>query len=567
MFKMLVTNIKTQYYGLVLAIMLFLIEGIFMFTPLRVIAANNCDLYIDVKLEENLLFSRYDVDVYLDGEMIATASQGKYATKLVEVKSGKHTLSFMKAGEKVVLAEKTESIDADSTFKCTIKTKNNKIKISNWDVVNGCAGASIQLMDLTGLRLDEALSKLKDVGFVNFEYLTSSGQSASTKTDWTVVNQNLIANRTYDKNEYIKLTLQDTQTYFADTFKTQNYNEVNAKVNALGYAASYEKNTNGKIMNDELGKLSLDEKKLWQITSVKVNDKINKTVVFKVRYIGKVVMPDLLYTDACKCKDQLESLNFSIVELIDDKTNKTIDVVEEYIVTSQNVSSGRKIAAHTKLEIKCTKSIDYFSDYLKDVDLVDVDEELAKIGYKAKIINVIDKSAIKDIQIDDETRTSAFIFDSIESVSTQKKLVEINAKYIGTVIVPNVCGMSITEAKKELQEMNFSNIKVDSFSGAKIGESDEGIIMDQLISQGIEVNADEEIIIIAYMVNKINTTMYATGNVNVRELPNATGNKVGQLENGQEVIVTGKCTDTGWMRIWYEGYERYVSDEYLSATQ
>ena len=66
-----------------------------------------------------------------------------------------------------------------------------------------------------------------------------------------------------------------------------------------------------------------------------------------------------------------------------------------------------------------------------------------------------------------------------------------------------------------------------------------------------------------YTYTDMNKTMYAKQSVNVRDLPSTDGNKLGGLSSGQAVTVTGKCNETGWYRIDYNGGVAYVSNSYL----
>ena len=59
--------------------------------------------------------------------------------------------------------------------------------------------------------------------------------------------------------------------------------------------------------------------------------------------------------------------------------------------------------------------------------------------------------------------------------------------------------------------------------------------------------------------------MYAQSTVNVRDLPEQTGGKLGGLTTNQEVTVTGQCNETGWYRISYNGGEGFVSNSYLGT--
>lgn len=68
-----------------------------------------------------------------------------------------------------------------------------------------------------------------------------------------------------------------------------------------------------------------------------------------------------------------------------------------------------------------------------------------------------------------------------------------------------------------------------------------------------------------YSYTELSQTMYAQSTVNVRDLPEQTGAKLGSLSTNQEVTVTGQCNETGWYRISYNGGEGFVSDSYLGT--
>ena len=68
-----------------------------------------------------------------------------------------------------------------------------------------------------------------------------------------------------------------------------------------------------------------------------------------------------------------------------------------------------------------------------------------------------------------------------------------------------------------------------------------------------------------YTYTDLSQTLYAQSTVNVRDLPEQTGAKVGSLTTNQEVTVTGQCNETGWYRISYNGGEGFVSNSYLGS--
>ena len=69
-----------------------------------------------------------------------------------------------------------------------------------------------------------------------------------------------------------------------------------------------------------------------------------------------------------------------------------------------------------------------------------------------------------------------------------------------------------------------------------------------------------------YTINEAVTgTMYARAAMNVRNQPSTDGEKVGQLTQGQEVTVTGQCSETGWYQIELNGGKAFVSNNYIVA--
>lgn len=70
-----------------------------------------------------------------------------------------------------------------------------------------------------------------------------------------------------------------------------------------------------------------------------------------------------------------------------------------------------------------------------------------------------------------------------------------------------------------------------------------------------------------YSYTDMSATMYAQRTVNVRDLPDTSGNKLGGLSTNDEVAVTGQCNETGWYRISYNGGTAYVSNSYLGENK
>ena len=66
-----------------------------------------------------------------------------------------------------------------------------------------------------------------------------------------------------------------------------------------------------------------------------------------------------------------------------------------------------------------------------------------------------------------------------------------------------------------------------------------------------------------YTYTDMSATMYVQQTVNVRDLPDTRGNKLGSLSTNDEIKISGQCIETGWYRFDYNGNVAYVSNKYV----
>ena len=69
-----------------------------------------------------------------------------------------------------------------------------------------------------------------------------------------------------------------------------------------------------------------------------------------------------------------------------------------------------------------------------------------------------------------------------------------------------------------------------------------------------------------YTYTEMTATLYATQTVNVRNLPDTTGETLGSLSTNQEITITAQCNETGWYMFDYNGQAAFASNNYLSET-
>ncbi|MBP5654725.1 MAG: zinc-ribbon domain-containing protein [Clostridiales bacterium] len=165
---------------------------------------SKCKVLFDVDVNENILFSKYSVVMYVDGKKIATMKQGKFCLKTKTLKSGEHEILFTKRGDKSITGTTKINVTGDSTFKCRVNTHSDSIEICNQELLDHLESTKAVMPDVTEMRLDDALSTLSDLGFKNI-YAKSDGWILVTD-HWLVVKQNYKAGKKVGRTKKIILT-------------------------------------------------------------------------------------------------------------------------------------------------------------------------------------------------------------------------------------------------------------------------------------------------------------------------------------------------------------------------
>ena len=172
-------------------------------TEIKLFCNKKCQLYIDVKSEGNLLFNKYDMTISLDGQEIGTVANGAVFSQLIEVLDGEHEIVFCKAGSSSPISTKAISVTNDMTFGCDIAHGSDTIELKNIHQEQNADGGALEVIDVTGMVLAEAIDALKEKGFVNVREEPSG--EIWDKNGWIVTGQDTEAGTTADKNIQIKL--------------------------------------------------------------------------------------------------------------------------------------------------------------------------------------------------------------------------------------------------------------------------------------------------------------------------------------------------------------------------
>lgn len=104
---------------------------------------NNEDTYklkITVDFDSNLMFSRYNVKLKLDGKQIALMQHGQGYTETQVVSAGNHVLTFVKEDDDKVTGRAEVYVDNGTSFSCRIHATRDEVEVSELKILSAPAG-------------------------------------------------------------------------------------------------------------------------------------------------------------------------------------------------------------------------------------------------------------------------------------------------------------------------------------------------------------------------------------------------------------------------------------------
>lgn len=169
---------------------------------------NYYKVYLDLSIDPNFLFSIYDVDVYMDDDKLGTIKQYDYFTYTIDsLIEGEHTISFKKSDSSSVKGKIKLELNSDKKVTAEIKTHSSEIEILSSEITDLTEDPTLEMIDVTNKKADEAYELLEEAGFVNVSCVsTDENETVISKSNWTVVSQNYEPGEKIDKNDPITLT-------------------------------------------------------------------------------------------------------------------------------------------------------------------------------------------------------------------------------------------------------------------------------------------------------------------------------------------------------------------------
>lgn len=129
-------------------------------------------------------------------------------------------------------------------------------------------------------------------------------------------------------------------------------------------------------------------------------------------------------------------------------------------------------------------------------------------------------------------------------------------KRLSNLVKSSVIGVMIAS-------MLCVNVFAGTASVDRAPEANTEVAVQTAVSSGEIISGEAFSSAPKYSYKRLDKTMYVKSAVNVRNMPCKAGTKLCKLSKAKRVYVTGKCKQTGWYRIRYNGKTGYVPSKYL----
>lgn len=317
------------------------------------------DVELKVSCRENLLLSKYDVNVYVDDELIDTIEHGKSLNTVIGLEAGKHQIRFEQEGDSTVKGE-TEFV-ADDNTKCKFKV------VCHYDYIDIDEIMYIKVpVSSTGAQ-DYTYKKLKkmfeDAGFSKIEIkkvadLDSTNLKMKNKVEAIKIGNNVSFTEEdkFFENTKIIITYHSPIEVELPSSLGMNYDEYILALQNAGFvdvsSKSYETDTEGivngsvnkVIVNGEVAssgdKVAIDKKISVEYYSVK--EKVVYTIDTCEELSNLLLSGDYeVYTDfAGKYAGEIIEFDASIDDAVRNSNGDSYDVLVSAWDYNENSQKG-----------------------------------------------------------------------------------------------------------------------------------------------------------------------------------------------------------------------------------
>ena len=108
--------------------------------PAEAEANETYKLKLDITFDSNMIFSRYNVKLKLDGKQIALMQHGNNYTGTQTIAAGNHVITFVKEDDDKITGRAEVYVEGETTFACTIHATRDEVEVSELKITSAPSG-------------------------------------------------------------------------------------------------------------------------------------------------------------------------------------------------------------------------------------------------------------------------------------------------------------------------------------------------------------------------------------------------------------------------------------------
>ena len=205
-----------------------------------------------------------------------------------------------------------------------------------------------------------------------------------------------------------------------------------------------------------------------------------------------IPVPDLKGAILSTAVKDLEKAGFEDIET--EAKNDSAWGKKSCIVLDQNLQPGTTADLFTKVVLTCEKTKTYLEDKLLDRSVDEVKAASDELDFAFTFIHAGTDKKINDrIEEMPVEEQKEWVAKEVEPDSLGKRKADITLVCIGDRTVPDVTGLSLSEALSTLKEADFSNIDYESDTGNSVLAANNWAVISQNMKTGKTIAADSDI--------------------------------------------------------------------------
>lgn len=214
-----------------------------------------CKLYLDIKSSSNFFFDTYDIEIQFDGSDLASISNGREFATLLDVLEGTHTLWVYNAENHSVASSWNIDVSTDMTLFCEF-SHGSTIEAKSMQVEYNINMAKIEVIDVTGQVLSDAIEMLAEIGITRF----TENQDIWNRNNWLVVAQDIEPGTIIDNQTYINLDCVSLDEFFNTEYSGKNVLEIESLAKVRGFNLRFVDSEDNDELESLLSTLTEEEK-------------------------------------------------------------------------------------------------------------------------------------------------------------------------------------------------------------------------------------------------------------------------------------------------------------------